>query len=211
MDASARTKLRVIIIDDHPIYREGLRAVLGREADLHVVGEAANAADAYTIAEVAKPDVALVEAMLPAIDGFAVTRELRRRVPRCKMLILARPEVQRIAELALASGASGYALKTQPVDQLVLAIRTVGRDERYLPAPASSPAAVDGTIAILSAREREIFDLAIRGLSNDNMAEDLKISVKTVETHRAHINRKLSVHSTAELVRFAARHGLLPR
>jgi DNA-binding NarL/FixJ family response regulator len=198
----------VIVIADPPVYREGLRAILTRQRDMIFAGEASAAAEAYVMAEVAKPDVAIVDAILPGADGFAVTLELRRQLPACRVLILATQDLHRIAERAGAAGASGYVLKTCPADEIARAIEALGRNERYAPAPASNS---DPVIASLSARETQIFHLAVDGLSNDNISGHLNISVKTVETHRAHINRKLSVHSTAELVRLAARHGLLLR
>jgi DNA-binding NarL/FixJ family response regulator len=196
----------VIVIADAPVYREGLRAILTRQRGMIFAGEASLAAEAYAMAEVAKPDVAIVDAILPGVDGFAVTLELRRRLPACRVLILGTQDLHRIAERAGAVGASGYLLRTCPAGEIILAILAIGRNERYAPAPAST---TDPVLASLSTRETEIFHLAVDGLSNDNISGHLHISVKTVETHRAHINRKLSVHSTAELVRLAARHGLL--
>jgi DNA-binding NarL/FixJ family response regulator len=210
MSSASHPSVRVIVVDDHPIYREGLRAILSREGSLTIVGEASSAPDAYTVAKTAKPDVAIVESKLDGTSGFTITRELRRLVPGCHVLILAFGDAPRLAEDALASGATGYIYASHTAGEVVEAIRTVSRGEPFLPTDGVSAEKADG-LSTLSTREREIFGLAVGGLSNDNMAQHLKISVKTVETHRAHINRKLGVHSTAELVRYAARHGLLPR
>jgi DNA-binding NarL/FixJ family response regulator len=210
MSSPSRPSIRVILVDDHPLYREGLRVILEREPTMAFAGAASKAADAYAMLKAAKPDVAIVEAALPKIDGFAVTRELRRRIPSCRVLILALDHPPGLAKNALAAGASGYLYGTQGGDDVLHAIKAVSRGDRYLPADGDPPPKADG-LSTLSTRERQIFGLAVGGLSNDNMAQHLKISVKTVETHRAHINSKLSVHSTAELVRFAAIHGLLAR
>jgi len=115
------------------------------------------------------------------------------------------------SEQSLAAGATGYALKSEPADSIVGAIRAVGRGERYVGrSPSSVPPAPAEPIGLLSTREAEIFHLVVQGLSNESLASRLGISVKTIETHRASINRKLGLHSTAEIVRFAARHGLIP-
>jgi two-component system response regulator NreC len=213
---------RLVLIDDHPLLREGLRRVLSAQPDLEVVGEAASAREGYAVVDAVRPDVALVDLALPGTDGVAATRELRRRQPRCRVLILSMHVDEALAVQALSAGANGYATKDQPADAVIEAVHMVGRGETYLSPRLSREAILDhlrprrhappaaDPLAELSAREREIFGLAVRGFSNEGIAGELVISVKTVETHRAHINKKLGVHSTAELVRFAARHGLLP-
>jgi DNA-binding NarL/FixJ family response regulator len=212
MSSLSRQSIRVIIVDDHPVYREGLRVILAREPGMLFAGAASKATDAYALAKTARPDVALIETALPRVDGFAVARELRRRTPACRILMLAIGDGHGMAKSAAAAGASGYLYGTQAAAEVVEAIRAVFNGERYVPVDGDGDGASrpDG-LSALSTREREIFGLAVGGLSNDNMAQHLKISVKTVETHRAHINSKLGVHSTAELVRYAALHGLLPR
>ncbi|MCK6552784.1 response regulator transcription factor [Myxococcota bacterium] len=196
--------------------------MLSREADIEIVGEAASARDAYTVIEETKPDVVIIDVSLPGNDGFAATREILRRVPTCKILVLTMHANEDYAAQALSAGASGYALKDQATDDVVNAIRAVARNETYFAPRFSVDALVDyiqqrarrggekrTPLDELTTREQEIFNLAVRGFSNEGIAGELGISVKTVETHRARINRKLNVHCTGDLVRLAARHGLI--
>jgi DNA-binding NarL/FixJ family response regulator len=221
--------LRLVLIDDHKVFREALRALLVTYGGISIVGEADNARTGYTVVEQARPDVVVLDVILPGVDGVSATREILRRVPEARVLILsASTHIDRFRE-ALAAGVLGYACKDQSADELVDAIRRVAAGERYF-APRLSLLATQAeqatpvgssnggnvaagpdreTLEALSPREREIFDLIVRGFSNEGIARELSISIKTVETHRAHINKKLEVHSTADLVRFAARRGLL--
>ena len=206
----------VALIDDHALFREGLRLVIGQVGRLEVTGEAASVRDALELAAGAPLDLAVVDVSLPDGSGASVTRELRRLQPRCKVLVLSMiEEPYQVAEL-LRAGASGYALKSQPTDVILDAIRAVLAGERYL-APRLLRAHVDDLVAAkaagpvdkLSPREREIFDLLVRGQTNDRVAAQLYISVRTVETHRQNIMDKLRAHSIVDLVRLAARHGLI--
>jgi DNA-binding NarL/FixJ family response regulator len=215
-------RLKLVLIDDYQLFREGLKQLIEPHIDLEVVGEAADERSAYEIVEQTRPDVVLMDVSLTAVSGIATTRELRRRGDGVRILMLSmHAEVDYVAQ-ALTAGASGYALKSQSASELLDAIRAVGRGENYL-SPSIPRAAldeslrlrrrsgglVDGPCAPLSAREREVFDLLVRGYSNDGIAGLLCISVKTVETHRARILRKLQLHSLVDLVRFAARNDLL--
>jgi DNA-binding NarL/FixJ family response regulator len=210
------TDLRLVLIDDHKVFREALRALLGTYGGLRVVGEADDARSGYAVVEQARPDVVVLDIMLPGVDGVTAAREILRRVPETKVLILsAYTYADRLRE-ALAAGISGWAGKDQSSDELVSALRRVAGGGTYV-APRleglalPEPGLHDNPepLSLLSPREREIFELIVRGFSNDGIAKELSISAKTVETHRAHINKKLEVHSTADLVRFAARRGLL--
>lgn len=171
--------------------------------------------------DTAKPAVVVLDVSLPGMNGFAVTRELRRRDPRCKVMMLSIHGTDENVIEALDAGARGYALKDQLAEEIVAAVRIVARGDYYL-APKIPKAVLDrhlrrrrgeepksSPLEELSNREREVFDLVVRGFTNESASRELTISVKTVETHRARINRKLAVHSTAELVRFAAMRGLL--
>jgi two-component system response regulator NreC len=213
--------MRVALVDDHQMFRDGLRAILGRERDLEVVGEAESARQAYQLLEETAPELVLVDVSLPGSSGITLTREIKRRQPRCKVLILTVHAEAEYVSLALAAGASGYALKNQSARELIEAIRTVAAEGTYL-CPRISGFVVDnanrlrrgepppsGPCDALSTREREVFELLVRGYTNERIATELCISVKTVETHRAHILKKLQVHSMVDLVRFAARHSLL--
>jgi len=209
------SKISIVLIDDHQVFREGLRAVLVAQPDLTVVGEAGDGASAYALVEANAPDVALVDIALPGVHGIAVAREFKRRAPRCRVLILTAGGMPDSVEEASAAGVAGYALKTQSAESIVDAIRVIARGETYWPAELGDRNGGGGarsgsaSLETLSRREREIFDLIVIGHSNESISKTLHISVKTVETHRASINRKLGVHSTAELVRFAATHRLL--
>ena len=209
-------ELKLALIDDHNVFREALRTLLETHDGLRVVGEADDARTGYTVVEQTKPDVVLLDILLPGVDGVAAAREILRRQPGTRVLILsAYAHHDRVRE-ALAAGISGWAGKDQSAQELIEAIQRVAAGKIYIAprlesALAGSPGGSNGgqPLELLSPREREIFDLIIRGFSNEAIAKELTISAKTVETHRAHINKKLEVHSTADLVRYAARHGLL--
>jgi len=206
---------RIGLIDDHAIFREGLRAVLSREPDLEVVGEAESWNEAVQLAERVGLDVALVDLVLPGLSGVSVTHALHRMQPNCRVLGLSMlDEPSRVAEM-LGAGATGFALKSQPPAEIVEAIRTVRDHIRYL-SPRVSHDQIDAIARDvlwpfdrLSRREREVFDLLIAGKSSPDIAKVLVISPRTVETHRQRVMEKLGVGSIVELVRLAARHGLL--
>jgi two-component system response regulator NreC len=217
----AGVTLRLVLVDDHQLFREGFAVLLQREPDLTVVGEAADARAAYEVVEATLPDVVLVDVGLPGVNGIAVVRELVRRERQRKVLVLTMHAEEEFVAQALAAGAAGYALKHQPHREVFDAIREVAGDKVYL-SPRISRIVVDdylrmqrgeraqsGPLACLSPREREVFDMLVRGYTNDGVGSHLAISVKTVETHRAHILKKLRLHSIAELIRFAARHNLV--
>jgi DNA-binding NarL/FixJ family response regulator len=211
----------VALIDDHRLFREGLRAILSREGGLEVTGEAADARAAYQLVEEQRPDVAVVDIGLPGVSGIATTRELKRRGQNCKVLILSMHAGEDFVSQALSAGASGYALKDQAASEIVEAINAVGAGGSYLSPSISRFVVKDflrlrrgesgpsGPCDVLSVREREVFDLLVRGYSNEGIAGELCISVRTVETHRAHLMKKLNLHSLVDLLRFAARNGLI--
>jgi two-component system response regulator NreC len=212
--------VNVLLVDDHHLFREGLRTVLAATDDIRVVGEASTGREAFLMLDSLKPDVVTVDVTLPDGDGILATREILRRQPKTRVLMLTMHGNHYYVSQALAAGAKGYALKEQLPTEIVDALRAVARGEVYV-APqlpqdlaASSGGARRGSGATsplesLSPRERDIFDLIVRGYTNTIMAETLQLSVKTIETHRAHINKKLRVHSTGELIRLAALHGLV--
>lgn len=211
--------LRIALVDDHVLFRDGLRALLSAEGDLEVVAEAGDARTALPLIEATSPDVVVVDVTLPGTSGITLMREILQVLPNCRVLALTMHASEEYIIQALAAGAMGYALKSQGALEVIEAIRTVGRSRPYLAASLPRPP-VDAAGAWrrdeagsklddLSPREREIFDLLVQGNSNRSIAQQLFISVKTVETHRASINRKLGVHSTAEIMRFAALRGLV--
>ena len=213
--------LSVVLIDDHRLFRDGLRTLIEQQGDLKVVGEAEDARNAYPIIESTHPDVVLMDVALTSTSGIATTRELLRRMQDVRVLMLSMYGEADFVSQALSAGANGYALKTQSSGEILDAIRAVARGEMYL-SPLISRTVVEDGLKLkrgengqagpcheLSPREREVFDLLVRGFSNDSIAQSLCISVKTVETHRARILKKLKLHSLVELVRFAARHDLI--
>jgi two-component system, NarL family, response regulator NreC len=214
------SSINVVLVDDHHLFREGLRALLATADDLRVVGEASTGREAFEMVENLKPDVVTVDVTLPDGDGILATREILRRQPNTRVLMLTMHGNHYYVSQALAAGAKGYALKEQRPTEILEALRTVARGETYvapqLPQDLALPASgarraneANSPLDALSPRERDIFDLIVRGYTNTSMAETLQLSVKTIETHRAHINKKLRVHSTGELIRLAALHGLV--
>lgn len=215
----------VALIDDHRLFREGLRSLLSTEPDLKVVAEASNAQEAYESVRATSPDVVVLDLMLPGVSGVLIARELLREDPQRKILALSMVNDEQYIAQALEAGVLGYASKEQATVEVVAAIRRVAQRLPYL-APGVSGAAIDdlrrrarsgreghegeAPLATLTRREREIFDLTVQGLATADIARQLLISKRTVETHRARILRKLKAHSATDLVRLAARLGLLP-
>ncbi len=208
--------LRIALIDDHPVYRAGIRAVFAAEGGLEVVAEAGDAREGYAAVERTQPDLVLIDDSLPGPDGMTAAREILRRDPGRRLLMVAtRVEESAVAD-ALALGALGFLGKAQPIPDLLEAVRAVADGRTYLP-PSISAAAVQarlrrgrtGPLGVLSSREREVFQLLVRGYRNEQVSTHLDITRRTVETHRSRILKKLQVHSAAELIRLAARHNLL--
>jgi two-component system, NarL family, nitrate/nitrite response regulator NarL len=212
--------MRVILVDDHRTFRESFRIALWHEAAIEVVGEAGMAREVYALAESEKPDLIVADLMLQDTDGVSLARELNRRGVTSRIMLLTMHTNALFVRDAFAEGVLGYALKEQPLADIIAAMKVVATGERYLapvlgavPLPRvrnlSAEQAPSAGLDQLSRREREIFGRIIQGLSSRDIAESLCISLKTVETHRSHINRKLGVHSPAELIRLAALKGLL--
>jgi two-component system response regulator NreC len=210
----------IMLVDDRDLFREGFRLLLQSQPDFDIIAEAATPSDAYQKIETLLPDVAIVSAELHGLGGTAITRELTRRAPRTKVLILSARHDDDSVHQALVAGARGIVLKSQPSAQVFEAVRAVAQGHAYL-APAISQVVLQdhlrlrrgettqsGPCDALSRRERDVFELLVRGHSNRHIARFLGISPKTVETHRAHVLRKLGVHSIVDLIRFAARHQL---
>jgi DNA-binding NarL/FixJ family response regulator len=208
--------MQIAVVDDHPLLRDAIRCLLADRYAIDVVGEAATAREAVALVESRRPDLVVMDILLPGQSGIAATREVRRIHPACRVFIYTALGEPAFALEALAAGASGYALKNQSLEELVAAIDAVAHGKRYL-APAVERALReageqqrwDGGFSALSPREKDVFDLIVAGYTNQATAAQLFISVKTVETHRTRISRKLCVHSTGELIRFAARHKML--
>jgi DNA-binding NarL/FixJ family response regulator len=213
--------VKLVLIDDHPLFREGLRAMLSTQGDFQIVGETGGAREAYRIIDNTKPDVVILDIVLQLVSGITVIHQVMRKYPHQRILVLSMLDDEDHVARAVAAGATGYATKNVSAEELFSAIRKVARGEPYFAAgpPATTAAAiasertrrepVPSPLDRLTTREREIFELAVSGVSNQEIAVQLSISRRTVETHRGRIMRKLGVHSVSDLVRIAARLGLL--
>jgi DNA-binding NarL/FixJ family response regulator len=207
--------MRVYILDDEPVVRAGLRQALSADPEFQIVGEAISARDAFRDIEAARPDVVIMDLVLPGMDGIAATREVKRRMPRTCVVVFTTHDRPRDLLDVLGAGASAYVIKTEPIDALLQALRTAIGGARYV-SPALAPcldrrvteSPVD-VLARLSVREREVFALIAAGRSIGETAHEFCISRKTVETHVYRVYRKLGCHNVGDLVRFAAEHGLL--
>ena len=208
--------IRVLIVDDHAVVRTGLRLLLDAEEDMEVVGEAGTARDAIFEARTSKPDVVLMDVVMPGDSGIQVTPQLLHEQPEAKVLILSMQDDPHYVREAFEAGAAGYVLKEAADSEVVAAVREVAAGGRYVnPALGARLVAADTEARKradedpLSDREREVLRLLALGHTNQEIAGQLYISVRTAETHRAHIMQKLRLSSRAELVRHALSHGLL--
>ncbi len=208
--------VRVLIVDDHAVVRAGLALLLQAEEDLEPVGEAGTATDAVFGARSVKPDVILMDVVMPDQSGLEVVPQLLKEHPETKVLVLSMQDDPRYVREAFEAGASGYVLKEAADTELVAAIREVAAGGRYVnPELGARLVAADteerrrADEDPLSEREREVLHLLALGHTNQEIAKQLYISVRTAETHRAHIMQKLRLESRAELVRYALAHGLL--
>jgi two-component system response regulator NreC len=207
--------VRVLVVDDHAVVRAGLRRVLDSESDIETVGEAANADGAVLEAIEHRPDVVLMDVMMPGKSGIEGMPALMQAVPDAKVLFLSMQDDPHYVQEAFDAGASGYVLKDAADTELAAAVRAVAGGDRYVH-PALGARLVEAAAAErnrevdpLSEREREVLRLLALGHTNQEIAKLLYISVRTAETHRAHIMRKLELSSRAELVRHALSEGLL--
>jgi two-component system response regulator NreC len=208
--------VRVLIVDDHAVVRAGLALLLAREPDIEPVGEAGTGRQAIFEARTLKPDVVLMDVVMPEQTGLEALPTLLHEQPDVKVLLLSMQDDPRYVREAFAAGAVGYVLKEAADTEVVTAIREVARGGRYVnPELGARLVAADAEAQQraqddpLSDREREVLRLLALGHTNPEIAAQLYISVRTAETHRAHITQKLRATSRAELVRYAMSHGLL--
>lgn len=210
--------IRLVLADDHALVREGLRALLEADPDFSVVGEADDGAEVAALVEQHRPDVVVLDLMMPGRSGLDVTRELVQHPDPPRVLILSMHESEAYVFEALRCGAAGYVLKQAPAAELALGIRAVASGGRYL-SPSLTARALDAYVRraagepdpydTLTAREHEVLVLAAEGHSNADIATRLFISRRTVETHRARAMHKLGLRSHVELVLFAVRRRIL--
>jgi len=202
----------VLVVDDHAILRAGIRSRLEREPDIAVVGEAATAKQAVERSAALTPDVVLLDMLLPRRSGCEAIPELLRRSPRSRVLILSSQAAPSWVRRALAAGATGYLSKRASDRELAAAIRGVASGEGYVEPTLGARLVVDnsqGALDALSERERDVLQLLALGYTNQEIAARLYISVRTVDTHRAHIMLKLELETRAELVMFSLAHGVI--
>jgi two-component system, NarL family, response regulator NreC len=207
--------ISVLIVDDHAVLRAGLKLLLDREDDLETVGEAPDARNAIFLTRRHKPGVILLDITMPGRSGLDVLPELLDESPESRVLILSMEDDPSYVRQAFAAGASGYMLKEAADAELVDAVRRVAAGAQYvhpaLGARLVSPVAGGVGEEELSDREREVLTLLAHGYTNQEIAEQLVVSVRTVESHRSHIMSKLRLSTRAELVSYALQHGLLKR
>jgi len=210
--------IRILIADDHPVVRSGIRAVLGAESDLEVIGEAQDGAEALRLVETLHPDLVLIDITMPPEDGIKTTRRLKEEHPGLTVLILTMHEDESLLHEALRAGAAGYVIKRAESSELIQAIHAASRGDIYVH-PAMTRALIEQPITIehrrgspaftLTPRELDVLRLLAKGNTNRQIAELLGLSVRTVENHRANLMDKLGLVSRVELVSYAEEHDLL--
>jgi DNA-binding NarL/FixJ family response regulator len=208
-------RIRILLADDHAVVRQGFKMILAAQADMEILGEAANGREAVELAEKLRPDIVVMDVAMPELNGIEAARRLGQSVPHARVLALSMHKDSVYVREILRAGARGYLLKDSPATDLVAAVRAVASGEGYL-SPAVSNAVLDdyrrhvtNPIDLLSSREREVLQMLAEGKTNKEIAGVLNLSVYTVDAHRGRIMEKLNLHSINELVRFAVRNGLI--
>lgn len=213
------TAITVLLADDHPIVRQGLRHLLDGDPEFHVVGEAGDGVEAIHLIETLKPDVLVVDMMMPGLNGLEVLRQFKKLSPSTRAIVLSMQSANAYVVEALNLGADGYVLKETGPSELANAIHTVVQGNRYLSEKLVERLESTGRKAddapldayqTLTTREREILELTAQGKSSTEIGEILVISPRTVEAHRSKIMKKLALHSMTDLIRYAIKRGILP-
>jgi two-component system response regulator NreC len=211
--------ISIILADDHPVVHRGMRAILERERDFSIVGAAADGLEAVRLTERLKPDILILDLMMPGLTGLEALRILRERSPRTRIVILSMYSSNAFIGQALQNGATGYVLKGCPEESLVRAVRAAAAGRRFLSPPVTE-IAINAYIEqskmgsfdpheTLTPRQREVLQLAAEGKTNAEIAARLRISKRTVENHRAILMQRLSLQNQTELIRYALRHVLI--
>ena len=214
--------VRIVLADDHTILREGLRALLSADPDFEIIGEAGDGREAVRCVEKLEPDLLLMDLSMPRMSGMDAISEIKKRYPETKIIALTVHKTEEYLLTTLQAGVDGYVLKDATHDELVMAIHNVMAGKRYL-SPGISEKVIEGYLEgkedsltasswqKLSQREREVLKLIAEGYKNKEIAEDLCISLKTVEKHRANLMKKLDLHNAAVLTVYAVQKGLVSR
>ena len=213
--ASAPAPIRILLVDDHPVVRKGIAACLSARLRLRVVGEAADGEEALRLAHQLQPDIMLMDIEMPAPDGLEVTRRLRQEQPGIRVLVLTMHHSSEHIRRVLECGARGCLTKSAPPDEVVAAIEAVHRGETFF-SPELGRLALNHLVPAdpapeqeLTSREREVLIFIANGLSNKEIASRLGVGVRTVETHRESVMRKLGIHTIAGLTKYAIAQGLV--
>jgi DNA-binding NarL/FixJ family response regulator len=213
-------KIRILLTDDHTLFRQGIRTLLSAESDLEVVGEAANAMESVAAAKLLRPDVVLMDIGMAGMSSFEATRQIRKERPETRIVFLSMYDDEDYLAECVEIGASGYVLKDSPADQLLTAVREVHRGGSYL-SPRLLTRLVDGfrvqggntvrqpRFGTLTKREREILKMLAEGRSVKEIAASFDLSVKTVEAHKFNLMRKLDIHNKAQLVQYAIQKKII--
>ncbi len=212
------TDTKVLLVDDHAILRDGIRMVLDAQPGIKVIGEAEDGRQALEMVEQLQPDVVVMDIAMPGLNGAEATRQIKRRFPYTKVVILTMHENHQYLIQIINAGATGCVLKRAAGTELVTAVRAAARGESYF-SPAMASMVLDDyrlrlsqdrdDIDLLTEREREVLQLVAEGRTNKEIADTLVVSIKTVQTHRAHIMEKLNVHDRTDLVKHAIRMGMI--
>jgi DNA-binding NarL/FixJ family response regulator len=212
-----RSPIRVLLVDDHPVARKGIAYCLAKQQHLKVVGEASDGLEAISKAKALLPDLVLADIAMPQMNGLALTERLRRELPQIKVLILSMHRNTDYILRIIRSGASGYVLKDAPMEELVKAIETVSIGQAFF-SPDVARVALNQFVRgseeapgtrELTHREKDVLTLIAEGLSNKEIARQLGVGARTVETHRERMMRKLNIHNVARLTKFAIAEGLI--
>ena len=212
--------VRILLADDHDVVRRGLREQLSQHEGWEIIGEAANGREAVKLALALAPDVAVIDLSMPDLNGLEATRQIRRELPRTEVLIFTMHETEHLIREVLSAGARGYVLKSDAGRHLISAVEALAHRKPFFTARVSEALLDaflksgakpddDSVFRTLTDREREIVQMLAEGQSNKEIANRLSISVKTVETHRATVMRKLNINSIVELVHYAIRNQLV--
>ena len=210
--------MNILLVDDHQMMRDGLRAVLERESDLHVSGEAADGRAALELCASLHPDVVVMDIGMPGLNGIEATRQVTAQHPRTRVVALSMNADRRYVHAMFEAGAWAYLVKSSASEELIRAIRAVAHDEKYV-SPTVASAVLDTFVggpkaaqreprSELSPREREVLQLLAEGMTSKEIAGKLDLAVSTIETHRKQIMAKLDLRSVAELTKFAIRTGI---